>query len=388
MPQNKSWNWQHPNWPNFTWKAERLTRAEALFAEAAGIVIGTTQHLDEAAQEALMIDIMRDEACDTSEIEGEILDRDSVQSSIRRQLGLKTDRRAGPMEAGIAEMMVDLYRNLTTPFSEKNLYSWHAMVMNGRRDLADIGRYRQHEELMQIVSGPNYRRRVHYEAPPSAQVPAEMARLLTWLRKTASGGPGSIEVPLPPLTRAGIAHLWFESIHPFEDGNGRIGRAIVEKALAQGLSRPALTGVSGTFLKRRKDYYQALENASGTLDATDWLLWFAAAAIEAARRTEAHIAFILDKARLLASLGGKLNARQEKALLRLFEAGQEGFIGGLSARNYRTITGATPATTTRDLVDLVTLGALTRTGERKGARYHLAVPLHPVEHLGIEEIAP
>lgn len=378
------WNWQYPDWPNFTWDERRLARAEVIFAEQAGIVIGAATHLDEAAREALMIEIMRDEACDSSEIEGETLDRDSVQSSIRRQLGLAADRRAGPLEAGMAEMMVDLYRNLAAPVTEQTLFAWHRMVMNGRRDVADIGGYRRHEEPMQIVSGPDYRRHVHFEAPPSARVPSEMEKLLSWLTKTAPGGPA----PLPPLTRAGIAHLWFESIHPFEDCNGPIGRAMVERALAQGLSRPVLTGVASAFLKRRKEYYQALEDASRTLDATEWLLWFAAAVIEAGRRNEAHIAFILYKAKLLAALQGRLNARQEKALLRLFDAGAEGFIGGLSAGNYQTITGATPATATRDLADLVDMGALTRTGERKATRYHLALPLRPVDKVRIEEIAP
>lgn len=378
------WDWQHPHWPHFTWEADRLARAEALFAEASGIVIGAATHFGAAERETLMIQMMRDEACDTSEIEGDILDRDSVQSSIRRQLGLKADRRAGPAEAGIAEMMVDLYRHLAVPLAEETLFAWHRMVVNGRRDLSDVGCYRRHEEPMQIVSGPDYRRRVHFEAPPSPRVPAEMKRLLSWLEETAPGGSAA----LPPVTRAGIAHLWFESIHPFEDGNGRLGRAVVEKVLAQGLSRPLLTGVAGTFLRRRKEYYRALEEASRTLEATDWLRWFAATAIEAARRTEAHTAFIIDKARLLAALRGRLNTRQEKALLRLFDAGPEGFAGGLSAGKYQTITGALPATATRDLADLVDLGALTRVGERKATRYHLAVPPRLVETVRIEEIAP
>lgn len=376
------WNWQQPDWPSFSWDAGRLARAETLFAEQAGIVIGAAGHLDDAARETLTIETMRDEACDSAEIEGELLDRDSVQSSIRRRLGLAAPRRAGPMEAGIAEMMVDLTRTLTAPLTERTLFAWHGMVMNGRRDLADIGRYRRHGAPMQIVSGPDWRRRVHFEAPPSARVPAETGRLLAWLEQTAPGG----AAPLPPLTRAGIAHLWFESIHPFEDGNGRIGRAMVEKALAQGLSRPVLTGVAGAFLRRRKEYYRALEDASRTLAATDWLLWFAAAAIEAGRRAEAQIGFILDKARLLAALRGRLNARQEKALLRLFDAGPEGFAGGLSAGNYRTITGAPPATATRDLADLVAMGALTRRGARKATRYRLAVPVRRVETLRIEDI--
>ena len=198
------------------------------------MVIGSSRHLDETSRETLVVEIMSVDALATSAIEGEVLDRDSVQSSIRRQLGLAGDRRSvGAAEAGIAEMMVSLYRslpNLLDPLDHDRLHAWHRMVMNGRRDLEAIGRYRTHREPMQIVSGAVYAPRVHFEAPPSEQVPAEMERFLAWFEDTAPTG----SRPLPALTRAGLAHLWFESIHPFEDGNGRIGRAIAEKALAQG----------------------------------------------------------------------------------------------------------------------------------------------------------
>ena len=381
-----TWNWQLPDWPDFTWDQDRLTRAEILFAQGAGMVIGSSRHLDETSRETLVVEIMSVDALATSAIEGEVLDRDSVQSSIRRQLGLAGDRRSvGAAEAGIAEMMVSLYRslpNLLDPLDHDRLHAWHRMVMNGRRDLEAIGRYRTHREPMQIVSGAVYAPRVHFEAPPSAQVQAEMERFLTWFEDTAPTG----SRPLPALTRAGLAHLWFESIHPFEDGNGRIGRAIAEKALAQGLSQPVLTAVAGTLLKHRKQYYGALEAASHDLDVTDWLLWFAAKVIEAQRRSLAQVEFIIGKARLLERVRGKLNARQEKAVLRMFAAGPEGFIGGLSASNYRGITGAAPATATRDLADLVALDVLLRTGERKATRYHLGVPLKPVATVEVEEV--
>lgn len=377
-----TWNWQRNDWPNFTWDADKLVRAESLFAEQAGIMIGITKHLDEADHEALTIEMMSDEACDTSAIEGEMLDRASVQSSIQHHFGLKTDRRAGPAEAGIAEMMVDLYRGLQTPLDQEMLFSWHRMIMAGRRDLADVGGYRRQVEPMQIVSGPIHAPRVHFEAPPSDRIPEEMDRFLTWFRKTAP----KKKHALTPVTRAGIAHIWFESLHPFEDGNGRIGRAIIEKALAQSLSRPILTAVAGTLLKHRKEYYEALQRASHNLDITNWLLWFAASTIEAQRRSLTETEFMLSKAHLLSRVGDRLNKRQEKAVLRMFSEGPEGFTGGLSAGNYRRITGASPATATRDLRDLVGLRVLTRTGERKSTRYHLAVPLRPVETVNVEDI--
>jgi Fic family protein len=185
------------------------------------------------------------------------------------------------------------------------------------------------------------------------------------------------------VTRAGIAHLYFESIHPFEDGNGRIGRAISEKALAQSLGQPTLTALATTILARRKSYYDALEAANKGNEITDWLSWFAGIAIEAQRRTVAMVEFLIDKTKLLDRLGSQLNERQKKALLRMFREGPEGFKGGLSASNYSTITGASPATATRDLADLVARGALTRVGERRHARYHLQLPLRPVPRITV-----
>jgi Fic family protein len=208
-----------------------------------------------------------------------------------------------------------------------------------------------------------------------------MKRFVAWFNRTAPGR----EESLSALTRAGIAHLYFESIHPFEDGNGRIGRAIAEKALAQSLGQPTLIALAATILARRKNYYDALEAANKKNEITRWLMWFAAAAIEAQRRTIALVEFLIDKTKLFDRLKGQLNARQEKALLRVFREGPEGFRGGLSAGKYTTITGASPATTTRDLADLVAKGALRREGERRYARYHLSVPLRPVPHVVLTE---
>lgn len=378
------WNWQQDDWPTFSWDAPRLRKAEALFLEGSGIAIGVSKHLDEADRGALTIELMSHEAIDTSAIEGEALDRDSVQSSIRRHLGLAGDqRRAKPAEAGIAEMMVELYERVGEPLRESTLHQWHRLVANGRTDLADVGCYRTGGDPMQIVSGPLHRPKIHFEAPPAAQVHLEMTRFLAWIEQS---GPAAA-LPLQPLTRAGLAHIWFESIHPYEDGNGRIGRAISEKLLAQGLPTPVITGMASTLLAHRKAYYAALERGHGTLEITDWLLWFAAKAIEAQRRTLQQIEFVLAKARTMDSVRGKLNARQERALLRMFAAGPDGFIGGLSAANYMAITGAPPATTTRDLAALVGLGALLRTGEHKATRYRLNIAADPIRSLDIADLS-
>jgi len=376
-----TWNWQKPEWPNFRWENARLALAEKEFLIGGGMLAGTVKHLGEEEREQLTIESMSTEAITTSEIEGEVLDRASVQSSICRQLGFASDKRkAKPAEQGVAEMMVHLYRSFADPVSEEMLFGWHRMLMSGH-DLTDVGRYRTSAEPMEIVSGALGKPKVHFEAPPSAQVPKEMTQFIDWFNRTAPGG----REPLPALTRAGAAHLYFECIHPFEDGNGRIGRALAEKSLAQSLGQPTLSALAATILARRKSYYDALEAANKKIEITGWLAWFAGLTIEAQRRTLAMIEFLIDKARLFERLRGHIHERQEKALIRMFKEGPDGFKGGLTAGKYATITGASPATTTRDLVDLVEKGALVRSGELRHARYQLGVPLHPAKRIEVNE---
>ncbi len=376
-----TWNWQQPDWPNFSWNTARFVKAEALFLVESGEFSGIVKHLSREDHDLVAVEAMSTEAITTSEIEGEILNRDSVQSSIRRQLGLSTDRRkAGPAEQGIAEVMVDLHHSFAEPLSADTLFKWHRLLMSGRTDVGDPGHYRTHAEPMQVVSGAIYAPKIHFEAPPSADVPGEMTRFLNWFQRTA---PNGIE-PLPALTRAAVAHLYFVSIHPFEDGNGRICRAIGEKALAQSIGRPTLTALAATILAKRKGYYDALEANNKRNEITDWIAWFAAAAIEAQRRAIASVDFLIDKTRLLDRINPVINERQRKALLRMLQEGSEGFKGGLTAGKYTSITGSSPATATRDLADLVEKNALVRAGERRHTHYALAIPLHPVAPVMID----
>jgi Fic family protein len=364
-----TWNWQQPDWPKFHWARSRISAAEEQFLLGAGVAIGSVKHLGEDEHNRLMVELMSGEAVTTSAIEGEVLNRASVQSSILRQFGMKSPHsgRVMPAEQGIAEMMVDLYRSFSEQLSDEVLFSWHRMVTSGRRDLADVGRYRTSRQPMQIISGPIGAPRLHFEAPPSKQVPAEMKRFIAWFNRTAPHGAD----PLPAITRAGTAHLYFESVHPFEDGNGRIGRAIAEKAITQSFGQPVLVSLATAILTHQKRYYEALEKANRRNKITEWLAWFAEIALEAQNRSIALVEFVIAKTKLLDRLRGQINERQQKALLRMFREGPDGFKGGLSAGNYSAITGASPATTTRDLAGLVEKGALLRTGERKHARYAL-----------------
>jgi Fic family protein len=380
-----TWNWQQPDWPRFTWTEGRLSAAEKCFRSGDGVFLGTIRHMAGEERSLLLAEAMSTESVTTSAIEGEVLDRASVQSSIQRQLGLKADsKRVRPSEEGVAEVMVDLYRTSTKPLSEEMLFAWHRRLMKGR-GLRTIGRYRIEGEPMQVISGPIGKPRIHFEAPPARRVPAEMRRFVTWFNRTAPDGTKS----LPALARAGAAHLYFECIHPFEDGNGRIGRAIAEKALAQGASEavdePILLSLSATILAHRGDYYRALERANKSNEITAWLAWFAGIALEAQQRTLASVDFLIEKTRLIDSLRGEINPRQHKAILRMLREGPEGFKGGLSASNYSKITGASPATTTRDLAALVERGALVRTGELRHARYHLNLKLQPPRSITINQ---
>jgi Fic family protein len=362
------WNWERAEWPNFSYKSEALAQLERQFLLQSGEIVGAFKHVGPDDQETLKIDLISEEAVKTSQIEGEILNRDSVQSSLRHQLGLGAEKPGIDLaERGISEMMVDLYRNFSKPLDDATLFAWHKMLLSGDRKISVIGGYRKHEDPMQIVAGPDYKRTVHFEAPPSSRMSEEMTRFNAWFNDTGPGGKN----PLLALTRAGIAHLYFVCIHPFEDGNGRIGRALAEKSLAQTLNQPSLIALAYTIERKRKDYYAALEHNNKELEITAWLTYFANTILEAQRNTIKRVDFFVAKARFYEKFRDQLNDRQDKVIARMFKEGIDGFKGGLSAENYITISGTSRATATRDLQDLVEKSALTRTGELRHTRYFL-----------------
>lgn len=362
------WNWQKEEWPQFRYDPAALAALESEFLTSSGILQGACKHLDPEQLDTLRVELVSEEALKTSAIEGEFLNRDSLQSSIRRQFGLQSDnRRIPPAEEGVAEMMVKVYRTWNEPLSEEALFKWHSMLTMGRRDLVDMGCYRTTAEPMQVVSGALDRQTIHFEAPPSDHVAREMAAFIAWFNASAPHGLSA----LPALTRAGMAHLYFVSIHPFEDGNGRMGRAIAEKSLSQSLGRASLIALAHMIEARRKDYYAALERNNQLPEITDWLLWFAQTVLDAQGYSVECIEFLIRKARLYDRLEGLLNERQQKVVARMFREGLGGFQGGLSADNYIHIAKTSASTATRDLQDLVAKGALVRTGELKSTRYHL-----------------
>jgi Fic family protein len=365
------WNWEKPGWPAFTFDPKALETLERQFLLRSGEFVGAFKHIGREDQNLLRIELISDEALKTSEIEGELLNRESVQSSLRQQFGLGSDqRRIPPAERGVAEMMVDLYETYAAPLTHETMFAWHKMLMSGERRIDVIGGYRTHAEPMQVVSSYLHDPEVYFEAPPSSRMNKEMEAFVAWFNETQ---PGSKRA-LPALTRAGIAHLYFVCIHPFEDGNGRIARALAEKSLAQNLGQPTLIALAYTIERDRKAYYKALERNNKDVEITDWLSYFGDTIVEAQRNTIRRVDFYVAKARLCEKLRDQLNERQEKVIARMFQEGIDGFKGGLSAENYITITKTSRATATRDLQDLVAKGALIKTGELRHTRYYLAIP--------------
>jgi Fic family protein len=368
------WNWQQASWPEFTYDRTKLDALEAEFLRQSGVFSGSIRHIAEGDQEQITVELLSEEALNTSEIEGEILNRDSLQASIRRSFGLVTDnRKIPPAEQGIAQMMVGLYREFDARMCDSLLFRWHESLMNGRRDLANIGSYRNGSNPMQVVSGPLHNPKVHFEAPPATALPAEMKRFMKWFAATSPKG----KTPLPILTRAGIAHLYFVTIHPFEDGNGRIGRAIAEKVISEGLGHSALIALSFTINRGRKTYYELLERSNKGNEITPWLVYFAKTVLDAQAHSQELVEFLIAKTKFYDRLRGQLNERQEKVVARMMREGPSGFKGGLSAENYIRLTGTSRATATRDLQDLVEKKALVRTGTLKSTRYHLYITVKP-----------
>lgn len=363
-----SYNWQQDDWPAFYYELSGVEDTLFSFAEKTGHISGLARGLSAEAQTEAAIDLMTTEALKTSAIEGELLSRKDVMSSIRRNLGLTKDAPTGDKRAiGVATLMTDVRQSFTAPLSQEKLFEWHRMIVAGHRHIQP-GRWRTHQEPMQVISGPVGHETVHFEAPPSSLVPQEMTRFIDWFNDTGPGGTREIK---KAVVRSAIAHLYFESIHPFEDGNGRIGRALSEKALSQGLERPALLSLSRAIEAKRNEYYDALQQGQQANEITPWVMWFAKIALEAQVQAEEHIDFTLRKTRLFERFRDQLNERQTQILRRMLEEGAKGFEGGMSAKKYMSITGTSKATATRDLQDLNEKGIFVPTGGGRSTHYRM-----------------
>lgn len=362
------YSWQQSDWPEFRYDLSGVEEVLLTFAERTGRASGLLKGLTPDAQVEATIEMMAVEALKTSAIEGELLSRKDVMSSIRHNLGMDGGSAVGDKRAkGAAALMIDVRNSFAAPLSEAKLFEWHRMIMAGHQHVA-AGRWRTHAEPMQVVSGPIGHERVHFEAPPSATVQDEMTRFIQWFNDTAPGGKQEIR---KTAVRSAVAHLYFESIHPFEDGNGRIGRALSEKALSQELGRPALLSLSRAIEANRKQYYEALHEGQQSNEITPWVSWFVHMVLEAQIQAEEQIEFTLKKTRLFDRWRDQLNERQLQTLRRMLDEGPTGFEGGMSAKKYMTITGASKATATRDLQDLADKGIVVPAGGGRSIHYKI-----------------
>ncbi len=365
------WIWQQKGWPAFTWDTALLSAPLAIARRTQGEVAGVAKLLDATTDLNAQLEVLTMEGVATSAIEGETFEPIALRSSLARRLGLPTAGLPVPPRSveGLVDVLLDATRHYEQPLTLKKLCSWQgALFPTGRSGLHEIrvGELRG-EDPMQIVSGPIGRERVHYQAPPRKGLEGEMKRFLAWYNEPPRG--------LDGLVRAGLAHAWFEVIHPFEDGNGRVGRALLDRALAQDEGRAVrLYSMSARFMSVRDDYYDALERLSSNgLNVTDWLRWFLEQFSAAAKASEQTVAHVLRRARFwMKHAGSPLNDRQRKALNVLLDAGPEGFAGGMTNRKYAHLTKTSPATAQRDLAQLVEQGSLVLTGAGRSARYELA----------------
>lgn len=345
---------EREDWPRFTWRHEVLATLLADVRHRQGRLIGRMEGLGFRLQAEAVLQTLTQEVLKSSEIEGEALDKDQVRSSIARRMGLDV---GGLIPAdrnveGIVEMMLDATGDYDKPLTADRLFGWHAaMFPTGRSGLVRItvGGWRTDESgPMEVVSGPMGREKVHYQAPAAERIEGEMAAFLAWFNAdSAAAHPG-----LDPVLKAGLAHLWFVTIHPFEDGNGRMARAIADMALARSeQSAQRFYSMSAQIRQERNDYYDCLERTQkGTMDVTDWLAWFLGCLSRAIESAEGTLASVLYKAKVWERLATvSLNERQRKVINRLLD----GFEGNLTTSKWAKLTQCSQDTAYRDILDLV-----------------------------------
>lgn len=361
MPTPLTWIWQQPDWPRFRWDEARLAPLLARARLAQGKVLGAGRLLDANLTLEAVAAILVEDGLTTSAIEGERLELEAVRFSVARHLGLPTAGLPAPPRAvdGLIDVLLDATRRHAAPLTTERLFGWQAALFpTGYSGLhaVRVGALRG-DEPMQVVSGGIGRERVHFIAPPREGLEGELERFLAWFNDPPPG--------LEGLIRAGLAHLWFVTLHPFEDGNGRLARAITDMALSQDEHQPMrLFSLSAQILRERESYYVVLEQAQrGGLEVTDWLVWFLEQVEAAATAAEQTVANTLAKARFwLRHQTTALNERQRKVLNRLLDAGPGGFVGGMNTRKYMGLTRTSRATAYRELADLVEKGCLRPTG--------------------------
>ncbi|WP_245715527.1 Fic family protein [Propionivibrio dicarboxylicus] len=365
----KLYIWQASDWPDWRYDLSVLAGPLAKVSHAQGVLLGRLADAGLALRDQASLAVLTEDVMKTSEIEGEMLDLESVRSSIARRLGVDIGA-AAPVDRhvdGVVEMVLDATSHSREPLTAERLFGWHAALFpsgySGMSKIA-VGQWRDDTDgPMQVISGPMGRRKVHFQAPPAKELNREIARFLTW----ANGNTGE-----PMLIKAGLAHLWFVTLHPFDDGNGRIARAVGDLFLARadGCGQRFFS-LSAQIQRERRDYYDVLEHTQkGTLDVTEWLTWFLDTLGRAIESAQATLNAVLVKAHFWQRLAATpINERQIKLLNRLLD----GFEGKLTTSKWAAIAKCSPDTALRDITHLLELGILRKSsGGGRSTGYELA----------------
>jgi Fic family protein len=346
--------WQAADWPAWRYDLAKLAEPLAEVSRAQGVLMGRLADVGTALRDQASLAALTDDVVKTNEIEGEQLNVESVRSSIARRLGVDMGALA-PMDRhveGVVDMVLDASGRCASPLTPERLFGWHASLFpTGFSGLTRIrvGAWRDDATgPMQVISGQGLRQRVHFEAPPAAQLPVEAKRFFTWVNAVT---------PEPALIKAGLGHLWLVTLHPFEDGNGRIARAVGDLLLARAEgSSQRFYSLSAQIQRERKDYYNVLERTQkGTLDVTEWLLWFLGALQRAVNSTQLSLDAVLVKTKFWRRWSATpMNQRQIKLLNRMLD----GWDGKLTSSKWATLAKCSPDTALRDINELIALGTL------------------------------
>lgn len=352
------WIWQYDQWPHFCWNDSNIITLLARVREKQGKLLGLMSSLGFDTQQRNAMDVMAEDVLRSAEIEGILLNPNHVRSSVARHLGLDT---VGMPEAdhyteSVVQVLMDAVQHADSPLTEERLFNWHAALFpTGRSGISPItvAAWRQGVAPMQVVSGAIGKEVVHYQAPPSEQIPQEMAQFMRWVNSEES---------IDPVVKAAIAHLWFVNIHPFDDGNGRLTRTITDMLLARADGAPQrFYSMSAAILRNKKGYYEVLEYVGKHgLDITPWLIWFLQTMEDAIITAQAHVQRVVKKTLFWQKhISTPLNERQVKIINRLWD----GIEGKLNTSKWAKMTHTSPATALRDIQDLLQKGILRDTGE-------------------------
>ena len=356
------YNWQHPDWPNFSFSDQLRDHAEAIVSDLM-IFVAETNRLPEEELADIHLETTITEGYHSSAIEDEHLRFEDLRSSLLNNI--RRGGRARPVydrrAVAVANLLSAAAQSFNLTVSEPMLLHWHELLFADLPYPGTPGTYRSQPQPMRIVSGPDYNQTVHYVAPPAISVPGMMK---TFIEQQTS-------IQAPHLIRAGLGHLHFESIHPFADGNGRIGRALLDKELLSLTGGQTAFSISYAIHRTQNEYYAALNASQGSLDASEWLIYFLDTVTLAIDLSRELLEFTLNKLAYFQRYSALLDSAQTKALRRMWAAGPDGFQGGMTAKKYHRLTRVSPATATRDLRRLTELGALVRRGAGRSTHYVL-----------------